>query len=349
MKKIMLFAYTRTNLGDDLFVLKLLKKYPDTQFYIQIPDEKYSLFLNNCKNIIILKEERNLEAINIQNYDAFIYIVGSVFRENIGGMKKIKEFNDFADRCNNHNVPFIYISCNFDNKFSNEYFKECENLFKKCTDICFRDSHSYNLFKHIKSVRYAPDVILSYDIVKNKTKKNTVGISVIDLNIRPEFLSLRDRYINFIVHNINHYVNNGYDVYLFSFCEYEGDEAAINTIYDTVNSNIKNNVNKIFYNGNVDEFLNIFTSMENMICQRFHSMILSIISEQKHVVVPYSKKINHVIDDLNLNNNICDLDNISDNLLINLSSFKLIDNTEVKKLNYHANEQIKIVDELINQ
>ena len=38
-----------------------------------------------------------------------------------------------------------------------------EKIFKICTDICFRDKYSYNLFKDIENVRYAPDYAFSYN------------------------------------------------------------------------------------------------------------------------------------------------------------------------------------------
>ena len=34
MKKLFLYAYDRRNLGDDLFVEHITRRYPDTQFYI---------------------------------------------------------------------------------------------------------------------------------------------------------------------------------------------------------------------------------------------------------------------------------------------------------------------------
>ena len=36
-----------------------------------------------------------------------------------------------------------------------------------------------------------------------------------------------DTYMNFLCNNISNYLNSGNEVYLFSFCEYEGDENTI--------------------------------------------------------------------------------------------------------------------------
>ena len=41
-KKVLLFGYSRANLGDDLFIYILAKRYQDIQFYIHIKEEKYN-------------------------------------------------------------------------------------------------------------------------------------------------------------------------------------------------------------------------------------------------------------------------------------------------------------------
>ena len=40
MKKILVLAYLRNNLGDDLFVEQLINRYPDTKFFIRVIGEK---------------------------------------------------------------------------------------------------------------------------------------------------------------------------------------------------------------------------------------------------------------------------------------------------------------------
>ena len=52
-KKIFILAYTRQNLGDDLFIYMLLNKYPNVQFYINIENDEHSKLFENFNNITI--------------------------------------------------------------------------------------------------------------------------------------------------------------------------------------------------------------------------------------------------------------------------------------------------------
>lgn len=164
MKKILVFAYLRNNLGDDLFVYELLSRYPNDMFYINVKSKSFAKPFENCNNAII--EEVNDETfnyININKYDGFVYIGGSIFME--GG----KVYNldegccDFMEKCKKLNKPFFYISSNYGPYQTKDYFNLSRKTFKNCTDLCFRDKASYNLFSDIPSIRYAPDVAFGYN------------------------------------------------------------------------------------------------------------------------------------------------------------------------------------------
>ena len=82
MKKILVFAYLRNNVGDDLFVVELLTRYPNHIFYINVLEEKYGKPFKKYKNAIIQKvDEENFNGIEIESYDGFVYIGGSIFME----------------------------------------------------------------------------------------------------------------------------------------------------------------------------------------------------------------------------------------------------------------------------
>ena len=44
MKKIKVYAYTRQNLGDDLFIKILCERYPNTQFVLYAPNVYKDIF-----------------------------------------------------------------------------------------------------------------------------------------------------------------------------------------------------------------------------------------------------------------------------------------------------------------
>ena len=97
-----------------------------------------------------------------------------------------KEFNKFIKKVKENGKPFFYMTCNFGPYKTNEYLQQIKENLKLCQGICFRDFESYDKFKDISSVSYAPDIAFSYDyrdIIEKKEKKS-IGISVINLLIR---------------------------------------------------------------------------------------------------------------------------------------------------------------------
>src|SRR5690625_2356463 len=51
MKKVMVYAYTQFNLGDDLFIKILCERYPETQFVLYAP-KKYKRCFQGMRNIL---------------------------------------------------------------------------------------------------------------------------------------------------------------------------------------------------------------------------------------------------------------------------------------------------------
>ena len=312
--KVFLFAYTKTNLGDDIFLKMISEKYKDVEFFINIPNVNDRKIFDGIDNISFIENEednRNLDNINVDKYDAFVYIGGSIFIESERALGSRKRFNSFIARCNEKNKPFFYISSNFGPYKTEEYLKLSQETMKLCSDICFRDKYSFGLFSEISSVKYAPDLIFSYDIGKVETEKDSVGISVIDFGIRDDLTLYSEKYFSLLANSINSYVKDGKKIYLFSFCEYEGDESGIEKLLSYLDKDTAKAVEVVKYTGDVDEFMKIYKKMEYMICTRFHSMILSVNCNQKIYCVSYSKKMNNVAEDLGFNieiKNIKDLD-----------------------------------------
>lgn len=348
LKKIFLMAYARKNLGDDFFIKMLLDRYPMHHFYMKILDYSFLSELDQYINLHIIQEpdtDENLSRINVNDYDAYIYIGGSIFMEGGKVYNLSNKFYDFVKKCKDYNKPFCYVSCNYGPYNTQEYFELSKRNFEICTDICFRDKYSYNLFSYIKNVRYAPDFAYTYPIKDEGKIPNSVGISVIDLSIRCDLKNKENDYINMLAKNITNYVNDGKRVYLFSFCKYEGDESAIKKIINKLDSN--KNVYVIKYDGNIDNFINIYSKMEYNICARFHAMILSCIAKQKAYVMSYSKKIENVINDLNLNLPVLNFKDVNENLIINLSDFSNIESDKIDLIIEDAKEQEKVVKQIL--
>ena len=101
------------------------------------------------------------------------------------------------------------------------------------------------------------------------------------------------------------------------------------------------------YNENIEAFLDIYRKMEYMICQRFHSLVLSYICGQKFYAISYSKKICNIIKELNLCNEYIKLEDITAQKTIKLEDFFNVEENKLKDIKKHALEQFKELDKFL--
>lgn len=349
MKKVFIMAYARKNLGDDIFIKMLLEKYKQIDFFMKISDYSFLSSLNNS-NLHILNgndTDEELAKMKPEEYDAYVYIGGSIFMEGGKVYNLSPKFFDFVKSCKEKNIPFCYISSNYGPYQTKEYLELSRANFDVCTDICFRDRYSYNLFKDIESVRYAPDFAFGYKMPQVSKIQNSIGISVINLEIREELKKYSQEYLDFLINNIKQYVKDGNTVYLYSFCRNEGDEATIDNVLEVFKDNPL--VKDIRYDGDVDKFLSIYSRMEYMICSRFHAMILSCVARQKMLVMSYSKKIDNVVNDLELNLPILHFSNIKSDLRIGKEEFASVEEEKILEIINRSREQDRIFEEKIKK
>lgn len=349
-KKVFIFAYARINVGDDLFIVTLLEKYRNVDFYIEVKKLEYAKAFEEYENITIIeKDQENFNNRNPEEYDAYIYAGGSIFMEG-GKVYNLDEgCNYFIKQCNKKNIPFFYVSSNYGPYQTQEYFNLSKDTFKNCTDICFRDTYSYSLFKDIPTVRYAPDLIFNIEKNNIDIKKDTIGISVIDMSIRNDLAKYESKYIHCMTHNIIEYIEQGKDIYLFSFCKEENDEKAIENIIKQIPEQYIEKVHKVYYDGNIKEYIKKYKSMEYMICCRFHAMILSVAYGQKMYILSYSKKINNVVKDLSLVQKYMNIEDLEKSTTIDLKDFTAIDADKLYEIKSVAKKQLEKFDEWITK
>ncbi|MCI8760724.1 MAG: polysaccharide pyruvyl transferase family protein [Clostridia bacterium] len=340
-KKVLLFGYSRANFGDDLFVYILAKRYQDIQFSIHIKEPKYKRPLENLENINFIEEERNVDLVKIEEFDAFIYVGGSIFMESEYARHEAKEFNYFIKECNKQGKPFFYMTCNFGPYQTQEYLNMIRENFKLCQGVSFRDKPSYELFKDIPSVCYAPDMAFAYDFnqLAQKKERKTIGISVIDLSIREKLKDKEEIYKDYINRIIIKFAKRGYKVSLLSFCQFEEDEKAIAKIKEMIPKQYLENVEELFYQGDIEEFLKEYSKIKYMVCTRFHSMILSMIVKQKIYNLYYSNKTQNVIKDYELFRRFDNIADISYDIRLKKYHFKKASNQKVQNIKEKAQGQ----------
>ena len=350
-KKFFILAYARQNLGDDLFIYMLLRKYPEIQFFINIEKTEHAKLFENYENVTIYQDVgRKLTKENANEYDGYIYIGGSIFMEGIGVNYTVTEqLLSFMQECKKQEIPFHYVSSNFGPYETEGYLNLTKEIIQNCASVHFRDKYSSDLFSEVSTVHYAPDLAFTYIPEKTEKKANSVGISLIDLNIRPKLIAYIDNYYDMLVSNIKDYINQGKSVTLFSFCKHEGDERAIEEMVKRLPINIKEKVNILNYDGDIEYFLREYSKMEYVICSRFHAMILSAIMNQKCKILSYSDKFDNVINDLGLfTNKILHFDEICSDTKISLSEFQEVDMGKIQLIRKEATKQLEGVEESLN-
>ena len=343
-KKVLLLGYVRKNVGDDLFIAMLLNRYKELDFLLRIDNEYYYEPFSHYKNCFIIVTKDDILEQDMTNISACIYVGGSIFIEYGKSVAYRKRFNKFIKNCKDSGIPFYYMSSNFGPYNTQEFYDLCEEAFNFVDGITFRDKSSYRRFKHISSVNYVPDLVFGLGIRKGRKIKNSVGISLVDLSlpVRGEKVNKIDsKYCKMLKNNIENFIDEGKEVYLFSFCEHEGDLSTIDRILSLMDYSYSSRVNIIDYTGKPGDlyyFVKLYSRMERTICTRFHSLVMSLVFKQDLMVVSYSDKLNNLLDDLGYDFDVINIDENISKLVINDNNFKCIDD---KTLNYFRKEALR--------
>lgn len=317
MKRVLVDAYCALNLGDDLFLKILFERYPNVNFELIHRDSRYKEVFKQNDNIkvdtsIFSKVRMKLFSESLVNkYDAIVCIGGSIFMQTEGWRKLYERRKRIINSFSKKNKPVFILGSNFGPYSDDSFVKIYEELFQKCEDVCFREQYSYDLFKHIPTVRMHPDIVFALQGFRNRPISNTIGISIMDFNDKPHLVCYRENYLNKMKELIEHSVALGKKISLFSFCEEQGDLQAINDLINKVNQEVLEDIQVVNYNGDLSDFLYKFSSMESMIGVRFHACILSQVFNQGLYPLIYSNKTLNVLKDIQLDQYYTSLDDLS--------------------------------------
>lgn len=356
-KKVFVQAYLNKNFGDDLFLSILSKRYIQ-KFYafsflhyrsydnIKIYGGFYSTYINKLAKLLSKNHESYTNYL-MKKADVNIMIGGSIF---IQDDIQLNTGNFYTDIKAKQNAKNLYVlGANFGPYENKSFLEEHKKLFKHCKDVCFRDKYSYDLFKDIDTVRCAPDIVFSLDdssIKKEKNLKNNVLISVINLENKPELHNFLAEYENKIMDLINYFDQKKYSIILMSFCKEEGDEIAINRIMSRIQSI---NVNKYFYDGNIEEALEVINSSKIVIGTRFHANIIGMTLGKTVIPIAYSDKMINTLKDINFEGKFYDIRDMKNFNVASLTDKDLNYKIDVSVQKKEAEKQFAGLDNILER
>ncbi|MPS73224.1 MAG: polysaccharide pyruvyl transferase family protein [Chryseobacterium sp.] len=321
-------AYCKENIGDDLFIKILLDRYPSTNFIILGKKEKLSF----------LKENSNVKIENIYQLGPLEKVVLKFGIKNYNDIKR-KKWNHFLERYKNkidnyiilggsmfieeknHNFETtelifqnlnlakkIVVGSNFGPYHTAKFYDFYKHNFATFDAVIFRDSYSKKLFDDVSSVRNLTDFVFNYNISKSFDEKipNSIGISVINLSHREKIKKHEQDYLTFLRKIILDAKEENKECFLFSFCAAEGDDVIVKQLSQEFPF-----AKPVYYDGNIDSFLSVYSSMQTVVATRFHGLVLSLLFNQKVLGVIYSEKTLNLINDMDKNIKYIELDNLN--------------------------------------
>lgn len=341
--KVYVDAYLAENLGDDLFVDILTKRYPNHNF-TAISKIKYKYHPKNLRIISNQYLYRFVKKFQLEKYianrsDVVVSIGGSMYMEN----------NDSGrDFSLGKNKRYI-LGTNFGPYKTEEYYNNLHEVFKNAEDVCFREKYSYELFKDLPNIRYAPDIVFSLNTEGIKiTNRRRAIISVISCKYKLDD-KYTTQYEDKIIELINFLFQNDYEVCLMSFCKEEADEKAIESIIEKCNDNIKSKIEKHYYLGNVKEALDIIGDSQIVFGSRFHANVIGLLLGKAIIPIIYSDKTLHLLDDLNINAKYIDIRKLDDFNVNSITIQDLEKTFDIKEQKEKSQSHFKILDELLER
>lgn len=297
--KIYLNAYIAQNLGDDLFLDILLKRYPHHDFYAltQVKNNYHYPNLHLYHNSFIYKfiKKFNLEKYIANRLDMVVTIGGSMFMENQ---------NRKQDLSLGKKERYI-LGTNFGPYQTNEYYQMAYHVFQKCKDVCFREKYSYELFRDLPNVRWLPDIAFGMDVsdltITNRKRAVIVPISYEDklkesYEQGNNFSNIYETKMVELIERLSS--KEGYEIVLLSMCENQNDNKAVDRIFEKCSPKVQKKIEKYDYKGNIKEALNIFADASLIVGSRFHANIIGMILGKAIIPFIYSDKTIHMIEDV---------------------------------------------------
>ena len=306
---VYLHAFMDVNVGDDLFIHRMVSSYPDVHFVL-ISKKPYKAMLAQYPNVTVWEtdgfglsvcrrigiEDRIRWRIS-HDCDYGVYIGGSIFIEYSSWANQHLWYQELFSGDRMH-----IIGCNWGPCRTKQFEDNMRAVFSGLRDICFRDQYSYRTFSALPNVRYAPDILFGMDwsAYRERAEKKQVMISLV--NCRSESVDLAQYtsdYMRFLGDLTDRFVALGYHVALCAFWVGNGDLAAAQELRDRLAPRVQEHTSITSYSGtNLEHILELIAESEYIVATRFHAMILGLSAGKKVLPLIYNLKTRTVLEDL---------------------------------------------------
>lgn len=333
MKRVLVHGYTMNNLGDDLFFRVLVQRYPQVKFYLPTLNVQYKKKYADLPNLKVVdfcgisrltkhqiyKLPKLYSKRHMKKFDAVVCIGGSLFidRKNPTANDRIEAENysficDWEYAQTNH-VPYYVIGANWGPCYNHYFHDYFSRAFDSLTDLCFRDTYSYELFAHKSAVRHSGDILMGNPLilktVEGCTKKKRISISVVDAGRKCESNCSAQTYEEKVADLCVQLTEQGYEIVLLSFCESEGDTAVAHRIKDKLTD--VSGVSILCYLNNWEEMLCTMAESELIIASRFHATVLGWTVGTRVFSLAYGGKTVHMIQDCGFSSGYIEMQDIT--------------------------------------
>lgn len=320
---VYIYAFIDVNVGDDLFIHKLVSSYPNVRFVL-IARKPYKKMFSRYPNLTVhevdafplsvcrkLRIDDRIRWRISHDCDYGVYIGGSIFIEYSDWPDQHVWYKELFD-----NERLFVIGCNWGPIKTNQFEENMTAVFSNMRDICFRDLYSYHTFSSLPNVRYAPDILFDMDWspYADAKEQKQVLISVVNCRSRsvglPEYAS---NYHRFIGELTMRFAELGYHAVFCSFWERNGDLAAAEEIRADLPPRVREATSVISYCGtNLEQILRSIKESEYVIATRFHAMILGLSAGKKVLPLIYNLKLRTVLEDLSFRGACYDITQLPD-------------------------------------
>lgn len=346
-KKILVDIYLAFNLGDDLFLDYLATRYPEYDFIPFHPGKNYTDFYQHYDNVqqfpysFADKIKARLGADKLKDYgalghtyDGLLFLGGGIFREESYWREVYHYRTEITEAFKLQAKPVWFMGCNFGPYKTAEFKKAYAKLFARVTKIHFRDRKSYALFSDLQCAAYFPDILWDYRLPEAEGKEKVLGISVINPRHKEGKGDLLNGYVNAHCELMLKYMEKGYQIRLFSFCEREGDLETARLIKERIpTAEILN------YTGNITGYLQHIGECSHFVAARFHAVIIAAKYGIPIIPVIYSTKTENLLDDLGYRGTKINLENIQQ---IEQESFAVFPKAVVHELVSNAKNHLRL-------